>query len=406
MKKFLVTATPLSTAFFSISIIHDFQDSPDNEEDTRSSQEYLNDLEEEYQERDLLAKSKRFFKKGSQRFSSAKATDDTVCHKCCRRGYFARDYFSKTSVLSYSSPFQKPHTIIFSPSQQKPELRPNKDFEAKYNKDEEDVSFDDNKMTEVKVLMALANEESTNVGKESARNIEWVKISMRKHINTEILKENKSLRKELKELTTITETWLNSSNKVNQCISEQIPSQKKRILGLDQLIEDPSSVERPWLSKVKGFTLPNHDTGRILLAESQVKITDPLVVITDSSATEFNLADESSVCSTTLPPLEKLASAEPIFGPKTIKSILKSNSTFKDESSKGVIINEPSSAPAKGNKNDSALKNNLAPTGKLKNVKSKDDSLSIVMKELKDLKLQISKNQSPYSRNNKPQQVP
>ncbi|GKF18169.1 hypothetical protein Tco_0063087, partial [Tanacetum coccineum] len=36
----------------------DFQDSPDDEEDTRSSHEYLNDLEEEYQERALLAKSK------------------------------------------------------------------------------------------------------------------------------------------------------------------------------------------------------------------------------------------------------------------------------------------------------------------------------------------------------------
>ncbi|GJW56065.1 retrovirus-related pol polyprotein from transposon TNT 1-94 [Tanacetum coccineum] len=36
----------------------DFQDSPDDEEDTRSSQEYLNDLEEEYQAKALLAKSK------------------------------------------------------------------------------------------------------------------------------------------------------------------------------------------------------------------------------------------------------------------------------------------------------------------------------------------------------------
>ncbi|GKC01300.1 hypothetical protein Tco_0987436 [Tanacetum coccineum] len=57
---------PLSTAFFSTSIVQDFQDSPDDEEDTRSSHEYLNDLEEEYQARALLAKSKRFFKKGTQ----------------------------------------------------------------------------------------------------------------------------------------------------------------------------------------------------------------------------------------------------------------------------------------------------------------------------------------------------
>ncbi|GJR94811.1 hypothetical protein Tco_0266985 [Tanacetum coccineum] len=43
----------------------DFQDCPNDEEDTRSSVEYSNDLKEKYQERALLAKSKRFFKKGS-----------------------------------------------------------------------------------------------------------------------------------------------------------------------------------------------------------------------------------------------------------------------------------------------------------------------------------------------------
>nr|GEV02902.1 hypothetical protein [Tanacetum cinerariifolium] len=65
--KSLVSVIPLLTAFFSTSIVQDFQDSPDDEEDTRSSHEYLNDLEKEYQARDLLAKSKRFFKKGTQR---------------------------------------------------------------------------------------------------------------------------------------------------------------------------------------------------------------------------------------------------------------------------------------------------------------------------------------------------
>ncbi|GKD50627.1 hypothetical protein Tco_1279603 [Tanacetum coccineum] len=65
----------------------DFQDSPDDEEDTRSSHEYLNDVEKEYQAKALLAKSKRFFKKGTQRFNSAKATDQTKCHKCGKEGH-------------------------------------------------------------------------------------------------------------------------------------------------------------------------------------------------------------------------------------------------------------------------------------------------------------------------------
>ncbi|GJT18055.1 retrovirus-related pol polyprotein from transposon TNT 1-94 [Tanacetum coccineum] len=342
----------------------DFQDSPDDEEDTRSSHEYLNDLEEEYQARALLAKSKRFFKKGTQRFSSAKATDQTECHK-----------YGK--------------------------------------KDEEEVSLDDNEMVEVKVFMALP-EDNDVVSKEGARNSEWVKISMRKllvlkqakldfitmhHVNTEILKENKNLSTELKELTVITKTWLNSSNKVNKCIIEQIPSQKKRILGVDQLTEDPSNsgqkdlvfvkslvddtkvsipgVERPWLFKAEGFILPNHDTGRILPAESQRNTNDPSVAVTDFSATDYDYVDESSVCSTLLPPLKKLDGAEPISGPKTIKSILSS----------------------------SVSKVNSAHAGKLKSVKIEDDPpLAIVIKELNNLKLQFSKSQSSYSRSNQPLQ--
>ncbi|GKD95706.1 hypothetical protein Tco_1379603, partial [Tanacetum coccineum] len=211
---------------------------------------------------------------------------------------------------------------------------------------EEEVSLDDNEMVEVKVLMALVDDENVSVGKET----DDTKVS--------------------------------------------IPG-----------------VDGPWLSEAEGFILPNHDTGRILPPESQlniidssVQITNPSVQVTNSSITDYDSADESSVCSTPLPPLDKLAGAEPVFGPKTIKSILKSNSTFKAKTLKGVTINEPTSAPpAKGNKNVFASKKNSAPAGKLKNVKTEHDiSLSVVMKELSDLKLQISKNQASYSRNNKP----
>ncbi|GJV51589.1 hypothetical protein Tco_1447330 [Tanacetum coccineum] len=137
----------------------------------------------------------------------------------------------------------------------------------------------------------------------------------------------------------------------------------------------------------------------------EINTTDPSVTVTDSSTTDYDSLDESSVCSTPLPPLKKLDGAELISGPKTIKSILRSKSTFKVETLKGVKINEPSSAPAKGNKSSPASKVNSAPAGKLKSVKIKDDPpFAIVIKELNDLKLQISQNQSSYSRNN--QQVP
>ncbi|GKD13990.1 hypothetical protein Tco_1198397 [Tanacetum coccineum] len=352
MKKSLSTATPISTVFISNSIVQDFQDSPDDEEDMRSSQEYLNDLEDEFQERARIDKSIRGPK-----------------------GLVEQKQLMKLNATNVG--------------ENKLELRPTKDFEAKYNKvkaklallsfgtstskssmvknkglvaeayawDEEEVSLDDNEMVEVKVLMALANDENVAVGKESARNGEWVKILMKK-VHTLLTMEDNDDRKTFLNYLCIDLNYaeeqrnnimlkyrdlvqeLNNaksnyySNKVNQYISKQIPSQKKRILGLNQLTEDLSSsgqshlvlekssvddnkvsfsgVERSWLYEVEGLLLPNHDT-----------------------------VNESSVCSTPLPPLEKLAGAEPISGPKTIKSILKSNSIFKAETSKGVTINEP-----------------------------------------------------------------
>ncbi|GJZ05556.1 hypothetical protein Tco_0539349 [Tanacetum coccineum] len=425
--KSLVSATPLSTAFFSTSIVQDFQDSPDDEEDTRSSQEYIT--------RALLAKSKRFFKKGTQRFSSAKATDQTECHKYGKKGQFARDCWLKTSVPLYQSPFQPK---LLHSSEHKPKPRHTKDFEAKYNKvkaklaflnsndsapssssgkhkgliaetydwDEKEVSSDDNEVTDVKALMALVDEERVSICKESTRNGEWIKISMKKlhtllemednddtksfldymcidlnyveeqrnnlmskhrnlHVNTDILKENQNLRNELKELTSITEAWLNNTSssgpKDPVFVKSSEDNSKMSITGSN----------KPKLSEVEDSTLSNHDTGK-----------HPL------------------------PPLEKLTSAEPVYGPKTIKLILKSKSTFKAETLKGFIINKPSSAPARGNKSSSASKTNSALAGKLKNVKMEDDPpLAIIMKELNDLKLQISKNKSSYLKNKNSQQI-
>ncbi|GKG41923.1 hypothetical protein Tco_0473674, partial [Tanacetum coccineum] len=53
-------------------------------------------------------------------------------------------------------------------------------IDGTYKWDEEEVSSDETESTEVKALMALANEERVFVGKESVSNGEWVKISIQK----------------------------------------------------------------------------------------------------------------------------------------------------------------------------------------------------------------------------------
>ncbi|GKF92269.1 hypothetical protein Tco_0278988, partial [Tanacetum coccineum] len=87
--------------------------------------------------------------------------------------------------------------------------------------DEEEVS-DDEELTQVKVLMVLADDELT-VEKNHASNGEWIDIAMRKL--------NHTLQEQLKEEKMINEKWLTGSKKVSQCISEQIPYQKKKVLG-------------------------------------------------------------------------------------------------------------------------------------------------------------------------------
>ncbi|GJT79142.1 hypothetical protein Tco_1045867 [Tanacetum coccineum] len=140
-------------------------------------------------------------------------------------------------------------------------------------------------------------------------------------VNTEILKKNQNLRNELKELTSITEAWLNSSNKVN-------------------------------------YSGPK----------------DPVFVKSSADNSEV------SITSSNKPKLSKVEDSTLTL--QLSKSILKSKYAFKAETLKGITVNEPSSAPARGNKSSLVSKTNLAPAGKLKNVKMEDDPPLAICKRI------------------------
>ncbi|GJV64653.1 hypothetical protein Tco_1475481 [Tanacetum coccineum] len=220
----------------------------------------------------------------------------------------------------------------------------------------ETFDWDEEKVTQVKVLMALADDELT-VGKSHARNGEWVDITMRKvntllsmdedtdwqnylkYINidlkfveeqrlnliskynkmvfklnkcrdellilkqdkldavtfqiqnTKLIKLNHALQEQLKKEKKINEKWLTSSEKVSQCISEQIPHQKKKVLGGELLTESSSKMNenenlfipasmsydqemvpknKDWVERLNPDSkLPNFNTRRILVPKSQ-----------------------------------------------------------------------------------------------------------------------------------------
>ncbi|GJZ47954.1 hypothetical protein Tco_0601786 [Tanacetum coccineum] len=246
------TYTRYKTVLNELANDGDFQENSNDEVDERTSEEYLRDLDIEFHERALLANLKCFIKRKNN-FSIQKANKDTECYKCGKK------------VLKG---FQPKFTLKFIQSTQHAQ---SSQGAKTFNWDEEEVSNDEEE-TRVQVLMSLADDE-LSVGKNNARNGEWVDITIRKvNIlvsidedsnwqsasdllalkqaklkaytfqiqNIEPTKLNHALQDQLKEEKNVNEKWLNSSNKVSQCISEQIPNQKKKILSGEQLTESSS----------------------------------------------------------------------------------------------------------------------------------------------------------------------
>ncbi|GKA02706.1 hypothetical protein Tco_0675487 [Tanacetum coccineum] len=288
-KKALITtpsSTQISTTFFSNNVIQDFQENSDDDVDEMTSEEYLRDLDIEYHERALLENSKRFIKRRNN-FSDYKAE--------------YKKMKAKLALLEASpSSTQNPNT--FQPK--------NKGLVTEtFNWDEEEVS-DEEEVTQVKVLMALADDELT-VGKSHARNDEWVDITMRK-VNTLLSMDEDA----------------NWKNYMNQCISEQIPHQKKKVL-CGELLTDSSSIrnenenlfvvasmgyDQEMVPKTKDFVkrlipnskLPYFNIGRILVPKSQA-VNESL----ETSNTHESSKDSQAEFLTSLPPLKILQGALP-----------------------------------------------------------------------------------------------
>ncbi|GJV48910.1 retrovirus-related pol polyprotein from transposon TNT 1-94 [Tanacetum coccineum] len=199
--------------------------------------------------------------------------------------------------------------------------------------DEEEVS-DEEEVTQVKVLMALADDELT-VGKSHARNGEWVDITITKY-NKMVFELNKSkdellILKQAKldvvtfQIQNIGLTKLNhalqeqtkrrnirslkngllnpSSKKVSQCISEQIPHQKKKVLGGKLLTKD-------WVERLNpDIKLPNFNSGRILVPKSQA--VNESLEPTETLNTPESSKDSEAESLTPLPPLKNLQGALP-----------------------------------------------------------------------------------------------
>ncbi|GJS00631.1 hypothetical protein Tco_0317139 [Tanacetum coccineum] len=216
-----------------------------------------------------------------------------------------------------------------------------------FNWDEEEVS-DDKEVTQVNVLMALPDDELT-VEKNHARNGEWIDITMKKvntllsmdedadwqnylkyiNIDLKFVEEqrlnllskynkilNHALQEQLKEEKKINEKRLTSSKKVNQCISEQIPHQKKKVLGGEFFTESSSKMnenENLFIPASMGYD-------QEMVLKSKDWCLKPIEASNDPESSK----DSESESLTPLPPLKNLQGASLSSEPETQDSLNKS----------------------------------------------------------------------------------
>ncbi|GJQ89141.1 retrovirus-related pol polyprotein from transposon TNT 1-94 [Tanacetum coccineum] len=206
-----------------------FQDSDsDVEEDQRTNNEFMADLNAEYHERALLENQKRFYKRSGRVGSARKPIDKTkeTCFACGKTRHFQKDCPSnKTSTPSYPSSNNsfnkfKSYTPPINQTSSHNTGNYQKDYKGKYKGlkaemavltqriddltkgksekgksdkgksekgliaesfdwDEESVSSEDEGTTRIRAFMAIAEDEPS-MGKADARSGQWVDITMKK----------------------------------------------------------------------------------------------------------------------------------------------------------------------------------------------------------------------------------
>ncbi|GJT25693.1 hypothetical protein Tco_0895630 [Tanacetum coccineum] len=177
-KKALITTpsnTAIFTAFFSNNVIQDFQENSNDEINERSSEEYLKDINTEFHKRAFLENSK--LSKGFQLKFTPKLIQSSQNSSSRAEPKIQKDYKAKYNKMkaklalleANSSTSQTPKTF---------QLKKKVLVAETFDWDEEEVSNNE-EVTQVNVLMAVADDELT-VGKNYARNGEWINITMRK----------------------------------------------------------------------------------------------------------------------------------------------------------------------------------------------------------------------------------
>ncbi|GJX48056.1 retrovirus-related pol polyprotein from transposon TNT 1-94 [Tanacetum coccineum] len=242
----------------------------DVEEDTRSSKEFLADLNLEFHDRTLLSNQRRFYKFPGRVGIAKKPMEKSneTCFPFGKQGHFQKDCpTNKTSSPSYL--YKALNAKLALLTQKIKVVSKNKSEKGlvaeSYDWDEESLSSEDEGVTTVRAFMGIVEDELA-VKKTNVRSSQWVKITMKKvqriltmndgdetkHVLdytkyrpplcgiskeklvqqiTRLNLDNESLKDEVSDLKRVIEKWTSSKVTLDQLLTEQVLGNIVRSMG-------------------------------------------------------------------------------------------------------------------------------------------------------------------------------
>ncbi|GJR75387.1 hypothetical protein Tco_0087752 [Tanacetum coccineum] len=232
-KKALVTtssSTAISTAFFSNNVIQDFQENFDDEADPKVQKDYKAEYKKIKAKLALLEANtstsqtpKTFQPKNKGLVAETFDWDEEENH--ARNGEWIEITMRKVNILlSMDEDADSQNYLKYINIDLKFVEEKRLNLLSKYNK----IIFELNKCRDELLVL-----------KQDKLDAVTFQIQIQ---NTELTKLNHALQEKLKVEKKINEKWLTSSKKVSQCISDQIPHQKKKVLGGKMLTESSLKI--------------------------------------------------------------------------------------------------------------------------------------------------------------------